>query len=234
MMSELDPVAQVLAKSTVYQTPAVFSRTQGLLTSQIHFQTVNEEYVIQRIMHNYQTKKSQEQTLWRIGGAIAGLCLGLGDGFQLGDLFGAAIGSTATSCISNELQKADEAKLRELGLEWVNTPESYIYHRKRHRGDAVRRLLLIMPHPTTGEPCTVFGVQFPDGYVAHLALYESLEQPIFAMLGSGFDTDWVQEKLSLGFLPTDVGMSLPVELWRSANQRPLVVIPYRTPHHCLY
>jgi hypothetical protein len=233
-MNAIEPVAQVLSCPTVYKTPAVFSRSQGLLSSQINFQTINEEYVIQRIMQEHQAKRSQEQSLWRIGGAIAGLCLGLGDGFQMGDLLGSLFGATASATIGNELQKGDDAKLQELGLEWVNTPESYLYHRKRHRGDALRRLLLIHPHPHTGQPCTVFGVQFPDGYVAHLSLCTSFEQPMFAMQGSGFDTDWVQEKCPLGFLPTDVGLSLPVELWRNVQGLSVVAIPYRAPHHCLY
>jgi hypothetical protein len=233
-MNAIEPVTRVLSQKTIYETPAVFSRSQGLLMSQIEFPTVNEEYVIQKVIHDYQVRKSQEQSLWRIGGAIAGLCLGLGDGFQLGDLFGSAIGATFSGAIGNELQKMDEAQLKELNLEWINSPDSYIYHRKRHRGDAVRRLLMIIPNPNTGEPRTIFGIQFPDGYVAHLALCQSVEQPVFAMLGSGFDTDWVREKQPLGSVPTDIGMSLTVEMWRSSHQMPLVVLPYRIPHHCLY
>lgn len=233
-MNAIEPVTQVLSQRTIYETPAVFSPNQGLLTSQLNFQTLNEDYVIQRIIQDHQAKKSQEQSLWRIGGAIAGLFLGLGDGFQIGDAIGAAVGSTLGGGISNELQRADDAKLKELGLEWMNTPESYVYHRKRHRGDAVRRLLLIMPHPKTNNPCTVFGIQFPDGYVAHLAILQSSGQQMFAMQGSGFDTDWIQGKKSLGFLPTDMGISLPVELWHSPSQGSLVAIPYRTPHQCIY
>ena len=57
-----------------------------------------EEFINLWVEH----KKSQmrdEQFLWRVGGAIVGGMLGLGDGFQLGDLFGSlaggAIGSLA-------------------------------------------------------------------------------------------------------------------------------------------
>ncbi len=233
-MYEIEPVARVLSETTLYDTPPVFSRAQGLLTHQLNFPTLNEELVIQRIINNYQEKKAQEQSLWRWGGAFVGLCLGLGDGLQIGDMVGSAIGASMGNLVSNELNLADEAKLRELNLEWVNTPESYVYHRRRHRGDALRRLLMILPHPNTGRPCASFGVQFPDGYVAHLGILPNFDQPLFSMAGSGFDTDWVNEKQTLGIIPTDIGMSLPVELWRSQRQDSVIAIPYRVPHHCLY
>jgi hypothetical protein len=119
-------------------------------------------------------------------------------------------------------------------LEWINTSESYIYHRRRHRGDALRRLILITPDSQTGQPRTTFAIQFPDGYVAHLAILESGTHFMFALAGSGFDTDWIQEKKVLGHIPTDVGISLPAELWHNPNYKSLVAIPYRTPHNSLY
>jgi hypothetical protein len=111
-MKAIQPVIQVLSQLTLYQTPPIFSPNQGILSSQIHFPTLNEDYVVQQIIQDYQQRKSQEQTAWRIGGAIIGLCFGLGDGFQIGDLFGSLIGSTAGGAISTELQRGDEAKLK--------------------------------------------------------------------------------------------------------------------------
>lgn len=233
-MYDIEPLARVLSESTLYNTAPVFSRAQGLLTQQLNFSTLNEELVIQRMINNHQTKKAQEQSLWRWGGALVGLCFGLGDGFQLGDMVGSAIGASMGSLVGNELNLGDEATLRELNLEWVNTPESYLYHRKRHRGEAIRRLLLILPHPDTGRPCASFGVQFPDGYVAHLGILRDFDQPLFSIAGSGFDTDWIQDKQTLGMIPTDIGMSLPVEFWRGQGQNSLIAIPYRIPHHCMY
>lgn len=232
-MNDLKPIISVLNQQTIYQTPPVFNPNQGILSAMINFPTLNEELVIQRIIQNHQAKKAQENSLWRIGGAVLGLCLGLGDGFQVGDLLGTVVGSTLGGGISNELQRADEATLRELNLEWVNSPDSYIYHRKRHRGEAVRRLLLFMPHPHTAVPTTAFGVQFPDGYVACLAINNIANQLMFTMAGHGFDIDWVAEKQNIGFLPTDLGNSLAVELWTGQNQY-LVAIPYRTPHQYTY
>jgi hypothetical protein len=232
-MSDLQPVTTVLAQRTIYETPAVLNPSQGVVSALINFPTLNEDLVIQRIIQDHQAKKAQENSLWRIGGGLLGLCLGLGDGFQVGDLIGAAVGSGLGGGISNELQRADEATLRALNLEWVNSPDSYIYHRKRHRGEAVRRLLLIMPHPQTSAPTTTFAVQFPDGYVACLAIANVANQLMFTMAGYGFDLDWVDQKQNLGFIPTDLGNSLPVELWSGQGQH-LVAIPYSTPHQFIY
>ncbi|MEB3226347.1 MAG: hypothetical protein VKJ86_11160 [Synechococcus sp.] len=234
-MSAIESIVQVLSEMTLYETPGVFSRYQGLLSSQINYPTVNEDAVIQRIIYEYQQQKAREQSLWRIGGAIAGLCLGLGDGLQFGDFLGAAVGSAMTGGIATQLNQLNDAQLKEYQLEWVNTPESYCYHRKRHRGEAVRRLLMIDRHPQTGRPCTVFGVQFPDGYVAHLGKVEGATTPVFGINGSGFDTDWVMEKQQLGMIPTDIGRNLPVELWSNPRQNQhLVAIPYNAPHQYVY
>lgn len=75
-MNAIEPVTRVLSQNTIYKTPAVFSSNQGILTSHINFPTLNEEYVIQLVIQQHQAKKAQEQTLWRIGGVIAELCLG--------------------------------------------------------------------------------------------------------------------------------------------------------------
>lgn len=42
-MSAIQPVIQVLSQLAVYQTPPIFSPSQGILSSQIHFPTLNED-----------------------------------------------------------------------------------------------------------------------------------------------------------------------------------------------
>jgi hypothetical protein len=233
-MSDILPVIRVLSQPTLYGTKAVFSIENGIITSEIGYNTLNEEYVIQKLIHKHQEKKKQEASLWRLGGAIVGGFLGLQDGFQLLDMFTTAASSVVAGSVATAIQDLDGDQLKELGLEWVNTPQSYVYHRKRHRGDAARRILLIIPHPDTGEPCTTFAVQFPDGYVAKLALIKDVDSSIFMVSGMGFDTDWVEHKIDIGVLPTDRGVKLPVELWQNDNGVSMVAIPYRAPHQFMY
>jgi hypothetical protein len=233
-MSDIDPIIQVLSQPTLYGTGAVLSMQRGIITAEIGYSTINEEYVIQKLIQDHQEKKKQETALWRLGGAIAGAFLGLQDGFQVMDIFTTAASSAVAGGISNAMQDLDTNQLKELGLEWVNTPQSYIYHKKRHRGDAIRRILLVIPHPETNQPCTAFAAQFPDGYIAILSLTPNFDSPMFAVSGTGFDTDWVEHKVNLGVLPTDYGVKLPVELWHNDNGTSMVAIPYRTPHHSMY
>lgn len=62
--------------------------------------------VLQRIVTGEQQRIKEEQMLWRVGGTILGLCLGIGDGLQLTDLFigmtGGAVASLAHETISHE------------------------------------------------------------------------------------------------------------------------------------
>lgn len=233
-MSDIEPVIQVLSQSTLYGTGAVMTVQREIITAEISYGTVNEEYVIQKIIQDHEEKKKQEAALWKLGGAIVGGFLGLRDGFQVIDLVTTAASSAIAGNIASEIQKLDEKKLKELGLEWVNSPQSYIYHKKRHRGDAVRRILLVIPHPETNQPCTAFAAQFPDGYIAILSLIQNFDSPMFAVSGIGFDTDWVERKVNLGALPTDCGVKLPVEFWHNDNGTSMVAIPYRIPHHSMY
>lgn len=86
------------------------------------------------------------------------------------DIFTTASSIAFAGGISTAVQDLDNNQLKEFGLEWVNTPQSYICHKKRHRGDAVRRILIVIPHPDTNQPCTACAAQFPDGYIAILSL----------------------------------------------------------------
>lgn len=56
----------------------------AVATQAFSFQT---REVLQRIVSAEQQRIRQEQMLWRLGGALVGACLGLGDGFQPQDLF---------------------------------------------------------------------------------------------------------------------------------------------------
>jgi hypothetical protein len=60
-MSDIQPVIQVLSQPTLYGTGAVLSMQRGIITSEIGYSTVNEEYVIQKltcIIHEEYAKMS--------------------------------------------------------------------------------------------------------------------------------------------------------------------------------
>lgn len=230
----------VLAQSTVYGTSPVINRNGVLLSDILGYTTLNEEYIVQKIIADHQAKKKFEASAWRIGVGLLTTCMGLGDGFQLQDALGGLAAGMLAGRVSDSLQEMDNRQLQELGLEWVNNPCTYMYHRKRHRGDSVRRLLMILPHPHTGSPCTSFGVQFPDGYVAHLGFTpqenegDCLGNRTFCMSDVGFDAELLPQRQVLGKITCDSGQQLPVEFWANESNDRLVVIPYKAPHHSLY
>jgi hypothetical protein len=230
----------ILGQSTVYGTLPVINRHGVLLSELMGYATLNEEYVVQKVISDHQAKKKAEAAAWRLLGGLVGTFMGLGDGFQLADALGGFAAGMIAGKISDALQELDDQQLKELGLEWVNDPKSYLYHRKRHRGDAVRRLLMLLPHPQTGVPCTSFGIQFPDGYVAYLSLIpqqNNSEYPInqlFCTSGSGFEADLLPHRQSLGMISCDSKQKLPVEFWSNGSSNYVVVIPYKAPHHSIY
>ncbi len=257
-------IVAILSKPTIYNTPPVFSLNHGLLYDQLAYRTINEEYVVQKIIQNYQhhqQKKKEEATAWRVGVGIAATLLGLGNGFQLGDLLGGVVAGNLAGKIADSIHDLDGLQRKELGLEILNSPESYLYHQKRHRGHAVRRMLTITHHSNTGEPCTAFAVQFPDGYVAYLVGLEKdsvfAQQDVgrtqraidkdlvglekdsvfagqFCVSGFGFDIDWVQRRTCLAELPTNASIRLPIELWHNDQGNSVMAIPYKAPHHSIY
>ena len=125
--------------------------------------------------------------------------------------------------------------LDELGLGWINkTPQSYLYSLRSHRGHSIRRVLLVLPHPETSEPCIAFAIQFPDGYVAFLNIIP--ETNIFAMTGDGFGLEMNSlRQLHIEDLLLDDGKKVPVQLWEDSYQEQyMIAIPYNKPHHSIY
>lgn len=78
----------VLAQSTVYGTPPVIDRRGVLLSGILGYPTLNEEYVVQKVIADYQAKKKVEAAAWRLGIGLFATLIGMGDGFQLGDAVG--------------------------------------------------------------------------------------------------------------------------------------------------
>jgi hypothetical protein len=79
---------------------------QEMLHVARHGYSFQTREVLQRIVMGEQQRIKEEQMLWRVGGTLLGLCLGIGDGLQLTDLFigmsGGAIASLAHETMSHE------------------------------------------------------------------------------------------------------------------------------------
>ncbi|PSB03259.1 hypothetical protein [Merismopedia glauca] len=155
---------------------------------------------------------------------------------------GAALGLVGGRISTNIMEILDTTTLQEsgldldkLGLGWIGKdPQSYLYSIRSHRGHAVRRVLLIVPHPETNEPCIAFAVQFPDGYVAYLTFLNQMN--LFGMSGVGLQLTMDSlRQTHLGDLPVDDGRKVPVQFWEdSCQEQYTIAIPYTKPHHSIY
>lgn len=105
--------------------------------------------VLQQIVAGEQQRIKDEQMLWRVGGSLLGLCFGLGDGFQLTDMFigmsGAALGSLAYDTMSHEDRKFLE-HCQSLWLVGCNSPMEL----QQRLGPARSRI--VIDDPSIGEP----------------------------------------------------------------------------------
>jgi len=100
--------------------------------------------LLQRIVSGEQQRIKQEQTLWRLGGAVLGTFLGLGDGFQITDLFLGMTMSTMAS-LSHEVMSQEQRQFLEgchsLWMVGSNSPVEL----GARLGPARSRLLLFEP-----------------------------------------------------------------------------------------
>lgn len=100
--------------------------------------------LLQRIVTGEQQRIREEQMGWRIGGAIVGACLGLGDGFQAADVF-LGMGLSSLASLSHEVMSQEDRRFLEschsLWTVGTNSPMELL-----HRlGPALGRVLLYSP-----------------------------------------------------------------------------------------
>jgi len=122
-----------------------------------------EEFINLWVEH----KKSQmrdEQFLWRVGGAIVGGMLGLGDGFQLGDLFGSLAGGAIGSLAQESLSKDEKDTLNKLQLSWVHLDKGSPIKLIRRHGRPVARYII----PTDAYDKYNLITSFQDGFAGCL------------------------------------------------------------------
>lgn len=102
------------------------------------FQT---QEVLQAIVNGEQQRLREEQMLWRLGGAIVGACLGLGDGFQAADVF-LGMGMSALASQGHEALSHQDRKFLEscqsLWLLGDNSPTALM----RRLGSPLARFLV--------------------------------------------------------------------------------------------
>lgn len=226
---------KILATPTIYGTKPVLT-PQGVLSEDaLGFPTLDEDLLAKRIVERLKQRKRGERLAWRIGGAALGMMFGLRDGFQLGDLGGALISSVAGGLAADALEHLDERQRRELGLGWMDEPYSYIYHRKRHRGDAVRRIITVT-ETEDGLVRTFFAVQFPDGYRSCLQPLEGMSTTVFSTTTiGGYPDEHIKLKIpAVETLTTEGGQPLPIDILVDHRGAAAFSISYRAPHQFLY
>jgi hypothetical protein len=100
--------------------------------------------VLQRVVMGEQARIKEEQMLWRFGGTILGMLLGLGDGFQMNDVFMGMAGGTISSLAHEAMSHEDRQFLERCQALWLvgcNSPMELA----QRLGPARSRILLYAP-----------------------------------------------------------------------------------------
>lgn len=135
-------IIQTRASQTYEQVNVPFVNDFLQVARQGHsFQT---REVLQRIVLAEQQRIKEEQMLWRIGGAVVGACLGLGDGFQLTDLFVGMACSTIAGTGHEVISHEDRQFLDRCQALWLVGRQSPLELMQRI-GPARSRILLYDP-----------------------------------------------------------------------------------------
>ena len=97
--------------------------------------------VLQTIVQGEQRRINQEQAMWRIGGAVLGVCLGLGDGFQPRDVFLGMGFSSIAGMAHESMSQRDRKFLEDCKSLWLVGNNSPIELAQRI-GPAKSRILM--------------------------------------------------------------------------------------------
>lgn len=97
--------------------------------------------VLQAIVSGEQQRLREEQMVWRLGGAIVGACLGLGDGFQAADVF-LGMGFSGLAGLGHDVMSQEDRRFlqncQSLWLVGDNSPMSLM----QRLGSPLARVLL--------------------------------------------------------------------------------------------
>lgn len=193
-----------------------------------------------------QRKRHQERDRWigRAIGAGVSLAVGCSDGFALADLTGAFMGGAVGGMAADGLNQLSDQELDQLGLRWAVSPETFVFHQRRH-GQPLHRVL-VMALNRQGALRTTCGVRFSDGYLAFFDP-EPFRCDLPPFDGSRRLSGKGAMPLSrpsagapantcantVGALPCSDGRERPLEAVHTDKGR-LLTMPLPTPHHSLY
>lgn len=204
----------------------------------LQFRSLDEEMLIQSQLE--ERRRQQESDRWigrAIGAGIGLLCGGITDGFDLGDLTTGFVSGALGGLTADGLNHLSDRELKNLGLEWATSSESFLFHRRRH-GEARQRVLVIYPRVNGACWVTVHGVRFRDGYIAAFGPNAiSSPSPLFngarTLNGVGLTPDPDHPMQVLGQWPCSDGRMRPLELLPTdAGNWLVMALPI--PHHSIY
>jgi len=136
--------------STSSQNPSVVPNASEIIDIATYGYSFQSREILQRVVLGEQQRLKEEQTLWRFGAAVLGSCLGLGDGFQLTDLFLGMASSTIAATAHEVLSNEDRQFLERCQLLWLVGNHSPIELSQRI-GQARSRILFY--DPSWQAPC---------------------------------------------------------------------------------
>jgi len=96
--------------------------------------------VLESIITNEKQKMEDEQGLWKVGGALLGLALGVGDGFDLMDVGSSFAFSNIANMAYNQVSKEQREFLRQIHSLWLVDQRSPLELRRR-LGDPIGRFI---------------------------------------------------------------------------------------------
>lgn len=108
-----------------------------LLHENLSFQSID---VIERIVAYEQARIEDEQTLWRIGGAILGAALGAGDGFGLADVGTSFAFSNIAGMAHSQASKEQREFLKKIHSLWLVDQRSP-FDLRRRLGEPIGRFI---------------------------------------------------------------------------------------------
>lgn len=202
------------------------------------FRSLDEQLLVETQLE--ERRRQQESDRWvgrAIGAGLGLLCGGLVDGFDMGDLTTSFVGGALGGLTADGLNHLSDQELNDLGLQWIRSHQSFLYHRRRH-GEPRQRVLVVSPASPGKAWQTGHGVRFRDGYVAVFSPQTLSSAAAYldgtrTLNGHGFTPDPEHPVQVLGSWPCSDGRERPLELMPS-DLGNVLLMAAPIPHHSIY
>lgn len=99
-------------RSTAHQRTAAVPYASEMICVAQQARSFQTRELLERIVRGEQQRIKEEQMLWRLGGALLGACLGLGDGFQAADIF-LGMGMSGLAGLSHDVMTHEQRQFLE-------------------------------------------------------------------------------------------------------------------------